>query len=100
MCDLHACLRIPSLLSPSLLPPFLLPPFLSPSFLSSSLSHTGAAMNVAYSHADLKAYLGDAVAVSQDHPVVISKFIQEAKVCNECVPHLLVTPGTVDEDWY
>ena len=57
-------------------------------------------MNVAYSHADLEAYLGDAVAVSQDHPVVISKFIQEAKVCNECVPHLLVTPGTADEDWY
>ena len=36
-------------------------------------------MNVAYSHADLESYLGDAVAVSRDHPVVISKFIQDAK---------------------
>ena len=40
----------------------------------------GAAMNVAYSDGDLEAYLGDAVAVSKDHPVVTSKFIQEAKV--------------------
>ena len=38
------------------------------------------AMNVAYSDGDLEAYLGDAVAVSKDHPVVTSKFIQEAKV--------------------
>ena len=37
-------------------------------------------MNVAYSDGDLEAYLGDAVAVSKDHPVVTSKFIQEAKV--------------------
>ena len=37
-------------------------------------------MNVAYTHADLESYLGDAVAVSRDHPVVISKFIQDAKV--------------------
>ena len=36
-------------------------------------------MNVAYSNHDLKAYLGSAVAVSRDHPVVISKFIQDAK---------------------
>ena len=41
---------------------------------------SGAAMNVAYSHSDLETYLGDAVAVSREHPVVISKFIQEAKV--------------------
>lgn len=40
----------------------------------------GAAMNVAYSNHDLKMYLNDAVAVSRDHPVVISKFIQDAKV--------------------
>ena len=40
----------------------------------------GAAMNVAYSDGDLEGYLGDAVAVSRDHPVVISKFIQDAKV--------------------
>ena len=37
-------------------------------------------MNVAYSDTDLESYLGDAVAVSSDHPVVISKFIQDAKV--------------------
>lgn len=37
-------------------------------------------MNVAYSDGDLEGYLGDAVAVSCDHPVVISKFIQDAKV--------------------
>ena len=37
-------------------------------------------MNVAYTHADLESYLGNAVAVSRDHPVVISKFIQDAKV--------------------
>lgn len=37
-------------------------------------------MNVAYSDSDLECYLGDAVAVSRDHPVVISKFIQDAKV--------------------
>ena len=37
-------------------------------------------MNVAYTHSDLEGYLGDAVAVSREHPVVISKFIQDAKV--------------------
>lgn len=39
-------------------------------------------MNVAYSDGDLEAYLGSAVAVSKEHPVVISKFIQDAKVIN------------------
>ncbi len=37
-------------------------------------------MNVAYSDSDLEKYLTDAVAVSKEYPVVISKFIQEAKV--------------------
>lgn len=37
-------------------------------------------MNVAYSDSDLEKYLTNAVAVSKEHPVVISKFIQEAKV--------------------
>uniref|UniRef100_A0A8C6TKG8 Carbamoyl phosphate synthase arginine-specific large chain n=1 Tax=Neogobius melanostomus TaxID=47308 RepID=A0A8C6TKG8_9GOBI len=41
---------------------------------------SGAAMNVAYSDSDLVKYLSSAVAVSKEHPVVISKFIQEAKV--------------------
>lgn len=44
---------------------------------------SGAAMNVAYSDSDLEKYLTDAVAVSKEYPVVISKFIQEAKVSND-----------------
>ncbi|KAI1897566.1 hypothetical protein AGOR_G00084580 [Albula goreensis] len=40
---------------------------------------SGAAMNVAYSDSDLEKFLSSAVAVSKEHPVVISKFIQEAK---------------------
>uniref|UniRef100_A0AAY4EI46 Multifunctional protein CAD n=1 Tax=Denticeps clupeoides TaxID=299321 RepID=A0AAY4EI46_9TELE len=40
---------------------------------------SGAAMNVAYSDRDLEKYLSSAVAVSKEHPVVISKFIHEAK---------------------
>uniref|UniRef100_A0A3Q3FQX8 Multifunctional protein CAD n=1 Tax=Labrus bergylta TaxID=56723 RepID=A0A3Q3FQX8_9LABR len=40
---------------------------------------SGAAMNVAYSDSDLEKYLTSAVAVSKEYPVVISKFIQEAK---------------------
>jgi len=37
-------------------------------------------MNVAYNGSDLETFLGSAVAMSRDHPVVISKFLQEAKV--------------------
>ncbi|XP_067326291.1 multifunctional protein CAD [Anolis sagrei] len=40
---------------------------------------SGAAMNVAYSDSDLERFLSNAVAVSKEQPVVISKFIQEAK---------------------
>ncbi|KAI8435053.1 hypothetical protein MSG28_003468 [Choristoneura fumiferana] len=40
---------------------------------------SGAAMNVAYSSQDLEAYLKSASKVSKDHPVVISKFIMDAK---------------------
>ncbi|XP_063359449.1 multifunctional protein r [Cydia amplana] len=40
---------------------------------------SGAAMNVAYSNQDLEAYLKSASKVSKDHPVVISKFIMDAK---------------------
>ncbi|KAF7990426.1 hypothetical protein HCN44_000231 [Aphidius gifuensis] len=40
---------------------------------------SGAAMNVAHSNQDLEAYLKDASDVSKEHPVVISKFILEAK---------------------
>lgn len=37
-------------------------------------------MNVAYTDGDLERFLSSAAAVSKEHPVVISKFIQEAKV--------------------
>ncbi|TPX69761.1 hypothetical protein SpCBS45565_g02192 [Spizellomyces sp. 'palustris'] len=40
---------------------------------------SGAAMNVVYSQNDLRSYLDLAVQVSRDYPVVISKFIEEAK---------------------
>ncbi|KAG9510928.1 CAD protein [Fragariocoptes setiger] len=40
---------------------------------------SGAAMNVADSDSDLEKYLSQAVDVSKDHPVVISKFIEDAK---------------------
>ncbi|ORX60617.1 carbamoyl-phosphate synth [Hesseltinella vesiculosa] len=40
---------------------------------------SGAAMNVVSSRDDLASYLKEAAAVSRDHPVVISKYIEEAK---------------------
>ena len=40
---------------------------------------SGSAMNVAFDHKSLKDYLERASLVSKEHPVVLSKFIQEAK---------------------
>jgi carbamoyl-phosphate synthase large subunit len=40
---------------------------------------SGAAMSVAKTDEDLKGFLSKAVDISQDHPVVISKFIERAK---------------------
>jgi carbamoyl-phosphate synthase/aspartate carbamoyltransferase len=40
---------------------------------------SGAAMNVVSSQDDLATYLSQATDVSRDHPVVISKYIEEAK---------------------
>lgn len=40
---------------------------------------SGAAMNVAYNNKDLEKYLEGAVAVSKEYPVVITKFIKDAK---------------------
>jgi carbamoyl-phosphate synthase/aspartate carbamoyltransferase len=40
---------------------------------------SGAAMNVVFSKDDLANYLKEAAAVSRDHPVVITKYIEEAK---------------------
>lgn len=41
---------------------------------------SGAAMSVAHTPQDLETYLSKASAISKEHPVVISKFILEAKV--------------------
>ena len=40
---------------------------------------SGAAMNTVYSKDDLESYLNQAVAVSREHPVVITKYIENAK---------------------
>ncbi|KAK4050522.1 Carbamoyl-phosphate synthase [Microbotryomycetes sp. JL221] len=40
---------------------------------------SGAAMNVVYSRDDLDSYLGLASAVSREYPVVVTKYIEEAK---------------------
>ena len=40
---------------------------------------SGAAMNTVYSQDDLENYLNQAVEVSRDHPVVITKYIENAK---------------------
>lgn len=40
---------------------------------------SGAAMNTVYSEHDLKAYLNQAAEVSKDYPVVITKYIENAK---------------------
>lgn len=40
---------------------------------------SGAAMNTVYSEHDLANYLGQAVEVSPEHPVVITKYIENAK---------------------
>lgn len=50
------------------------PVLIRPSYILS-----GSAMNVAYDEHSLENYLREASLVSQEHPVVISKFIQEAK---------------------
>lgn len=41
---------------------------------------SGAAMYVAFSDDDLTEYMAMTASVSREHPVVISKFIMEAKV--------------------
>ena len=40
---------------------------------------SGAAMNVAYSHSDLERFLALAADVSPEHPVVITKFLENAE---------------------
>lgn len=50
-----------------------------PCLIRPSYVLSGAAMNVAFSDEDLKKYLNEAASVSKDYPVVISKFIIDAK---------------------
>jgi carbamoyl-phosphate synthase / aspartate carbamoyltransferase len=50
-----------------------------PCLIRPSYVLSGAAMNVAYNDIDLEIYLKDAKNVSADYPVVISKFIEDAK---------------------
>ena len=50
-----------------------------PCLIRPSYVLSGAAMNVCYSDEDLVEYLKYAVSVSKDHPVVISKYITDAK---------------------
>ncbi|XP_071964992.1 multifunctional protein CAD-like [Antedon mediterranea] len=50
-----------------------------PCLIRPSYVLSGAAMAVAHTDFDLEMFLNNAVAVSKEHPVVISKFIQEAK---------------------
>uniref|UniRef100_A0A914WVG4 ATP-grasp domain-containing protein n=1 Tax=Plectus sambesii TaxID=2011161 RepID=A0A914WVG4_9BILA len=50
-----------------------------PCLIRPSYVLSGAAMNVAHSREDLESYLRQASIVSKDHPVVVSKFIKEAK---------------------
>ena len=46
---------------------------------------SGAAMYVAFSDEDLTEYMQNNASVSREHPVVISKFITEAKVRLVCI---------------
>jgi len=50
-----------------------------PCLIRPSYVLSGAAMNVCHGDEDLENYLGAAVTVSKEHPVVISKFIENAK---------------------
>uniref|UniRef100_A0A7E5A1Q8 Carbamoyl phosphate synthase arginine-specific large chain n=1 Tax=Panagrellus redivivus TaxID=6233 RepID=A0A7E5A1Q8_PANRE len=50
-----------------------------PCLIRPSYVLSGAAMNVAHNHEDLKNFLSQAVVVAKDHPVVVSKFIGGAK---------------------
>lgn len=50
-----------------------------PCLIRPSYVLSGAAMNVAHNEADLERFLGQATVVAKDKPVVISKFIADAK---------------------
>ncbi|CAJ0919077.1 unnamed protein product, partial [Mesorhabditis belari] len=50
-----------------------------PCLIRPSYVLSGAAMNVAHDEADLERFLKNATIVAKDHPVVVSKFIKNAK---------------------
>lgn len=50
-----------------------------PCLIRPSYVLSGAAMNVAHNEEDLAAFLKQAAVVAKEHPVVVSKFISEAK---------------------
>ncbi|XP_075367622.1 carbamoyl-phosphate synthase [ammonia], mitochondrial [Mycteria americana] len=50
-----------------------------PCLLRPSYVLSGSAMNVVFTEAEMKKFLAEATRVSQDHPVVLTKFIEEAR---------------------
>uniref|UniRef100_A0A8D2QH22 Carbamoyl phosphate synthase arginine-specific large chain n=1 Tax=Zonotrichia albicollis TaxID=44394 RepID=A0A8D2QH22_ZONAL len=44
-----------------------------------SCSHSGSAMNVVFTEEEMKKFLAEATRVSQDYPVVLTKFIEDAR---------------------
>uniref|UniRef100_A0A663LYB4 Carbamoyl phosphate synthase arginine-specific large chain n=2 Tax=Athene cunicularia TaxID=194338 RepID=A0A663LYB4_ATHCN len=50
-----------------------------PCLLRPSYVLSGSAMNVAFTEEEMKKFLAEATRVSQDHPVVITKFIEDAR---------------------
>jgi len=60
---------------------------------------SGAAMNVCYSHDELKRFLELAADVSEDHPVVVSSFMQRCNEieCDAVADHGLVIAEAISE---
>ncbi|NXG57894.1 CPSM synthase, partial [Hemiprocne comata] len=50
-----------------------------PCLLRPSYVLSGSAMNVVYTEEEMKKFLAEATRVSQDHPVVLTKFIEDAR---------------------
>ncbi|XP_009995229.1 PREDICTED: carbamoyl-phosphate synthase [ammonia], mitochondrial [Chaetura pelagica] len=50
-----------------------------PCLLRPSYVLSGSAMNVVYTEGEMKKFLAEASRVSQDHPVVVTKFIEDAR---------------------
>ncbi|XP_051480062.1 carbamoyl-phosphate synthase [ammonia], mitochondrial isoform X1 [Apus apus] len=50
-----------------------------PCLLRPSYVLSGSAMNVVYTEGEMKKFLAEATRVSQDHPVVVTKFIKDAR---------------------